>query len=54
MKEIVKAQKELYKSGLTMSENFRRLETVWNREGVYASGEKDEEEKTEAGKKNGK
>ena len=37
-----------------VSENFRRLETVWNREGVYASGEKDEEEKTEAGKKNGK
>ena len=37
-----------------VSENFRRLETVWNREGVYASGEKDEEEETEAGKKNGK
>ena len=37
-----------------VSENFRRLETVWNREGVYASGEKDEEETTEAGKKNGK
>lgn len=37
-----------------VSENFRRLETVWNREGVYASGEKDEEERTEAGKKNGK
>ena len=37
-----------------VSENFRRLETVWNREGVYASGEKDEEEKAEAGKKNGK
>ena len=37
-----------------VSENFRRLETVWNREGVYASGEKNEEETTEAGKKNGK
>ena len=37
-----------------VSENFRRLETVWNREGVYASGEKNGEEETEAGKNNGK
>ena len=34
MKEIVKAQKELYKSGLTMSENFRRLQLEKLREGI--------------------
>ena len=34
MKEIVKSQKELYKSGLTMSENFRRLQLEKLREGI--------------------
>ena len=33
-----------------VSENFRRLETVWNREGVYASGEKDEGKNDGSGK----
>lgn len=34
MREIVKAQKELYKSGLTMSESFRRLQLQKLREGI--------------------